>query len=111
MKMFIVGFFSALLLVVLVSGLTLFLATQIHRSSAAVIIIDIYEQAVGHDAPEVITPFEDTNNLSPKEQSSISKLYGLGITAGTSATTFSPQSKTQFYQWLIFVGKLIMRLG
>jgi hypothetical protein len=111
MKMFIVGFFSALLLVVLICGGTLLWFTQMPRANAAVIIIDIYEHAIGNDAPEVVTPFEDIGSLSQKEQSSISKLYGLGITAGTSATTFSPQSKTQIYQWLIFVGKLIMRLG
>jgi hypothetical protein len=111
MKMFIVGFFSALLLVVLVCGATLLWFTQMPRANAAVIIIDVYEHAIGNDAPEVVTPFEDIGGLSPKEQSSISKLYGLGITAGTSAIKFSPNDRTQLYQWLIFVGKLIMRIG
>jgi hypothetical protein len=97
-KMFVAGFASALLLIfLLVVG-----ATQLHRSTAAVIIASVFPSAHA-----VVTPFADTGNLTKLQQVSIAKLYGLHITTGTTSATFSPNLKTPLYQWFLFVGRAL----
>jgi hypothetical protein len=101
-KMFAAGFVSALILITLL----LVGATQLHRSTAAVIVASAFKSA-----PATTTPFTDIENLTPLQFTSIEKLYGLHITAGTTATTFSPDLKTSLYQWFLFVGKALMVSG
>ena len=52
-------------------------------------------------------PFTDTGDLSEKSQTAIAQLADLGITQGTSATTFSPGDNVRRDHMALFVSKLM----
>ena len=60
------------------------LTLNITRAEQAALTVKIYEAVTGKDAPSGDNPFTDTND---KE---IIKAFKLGITSGTTETTFSP---------------------
>ena len=51
------------------------------------------------------SPFTDIDNTPQKDY--IELAYAIGITAGTSETTFSPDVVTPLWQWAILYGKMI----
>lgn len=60
------------------------LTLNITRAEQAALTVKIYEAITGIDAPSGENPFTDTNDAE------IIKAFKLGITSGTTETTFSP---------------------
>ena len=52
-------------------------------------------------------PFTDTSDLSAKSQTAIAQLADLGITQGTSATTFSPGDNVRRDHMALFISRLM----
>ena len=98
-----------LTVIVVVLFLVLGLALTTDRADAAVVITKVYELFKGK-ASIVETPFVDIGGLSNIKRDSISKLYGLGITKGTSENTYSPNNHLEFYQVLLFSGRTIQAI-
>ena len=83
---------------------------KVSRAEAAVVIVKMYENFSGETAPVVATPFTDIGSLPAEQQDSIAKLYGLRITIGTSATTYSPDDDLELYQAFLLAGSTLQRL-
>lgn len=79
---------------------------EITRADMASFLIRTYEYITGKSGPEVDTPFSDISHLPLDVQSSIKKIYGLKITAGTSATTYSPELKINRAQMATFLSNM-----
>ena len=63
---------------------------------------------VGIDVPDAgDTGFTDTADLSAKSQAAISQLRQLGITQGTSATTYGPADSVTRGQMALFIARLM----
>ena len=78
----------------------------LNRGQAAVLFVGLYELAIGYNAGiPAECPFTDAGG-----NDAILKMYGLGITAGTSATTYSPDAPLKLYQALLFAGKTLQRI-
>lgn len=60
------------------------LTANITRAEQAALTVKIYEAVTGSEAPSGDNPFTDTNDTE------IIKAFKLGITSGTTETTFSP---------------------
>jgi len=58
------------------------------------------------EAPAVETPFTDLGNASVAHRDNIRRIYGLGITVGTSDTTFSPRMPASLQQAASFLARL-----
>ncbi len=58
------------------------------------------------DAPVVETPFTDLGDASDAHRDDIRRIYGLGITEGTSETTFSPLMPASPQQAASFLARL-----
>ena len=58
------------------------------------------------DAPVVETPFTDLGDASDAHRDDIRRIYGLGITEGTSETTFSPLMPVSPQQAASFLARL-----
>jgi len=80
-------------------------AVNLPRRTAVQMVVTVYA-ALGGELPEAGSHFRDVAGLA--EQEAIEQAWQLGITAGTSGDTFSPESKAHGWQWLIFIGKAIM---
>lgn len=67
------------------------LTAPITRSEFAAVAVQLYEQMGGkvYDPEGLTTPFTDTSS------DAITKAYAIGITNGTSPTTFSPYNKIE----------------
>lgn len=67
------------------------LTSPITRAEFAAVAVQLYEQMGGtvYDPAALTTPFTDTSS------DAITKAYAIGITNGTSPTTFSPYSKIE----------------
>lgn len=75
--------------------------------------VEILTQYALSRAPELkntpVTPtFTDIAHLSIYQQQIIELARAIGITAGTTSTTFSPDEITPFWQWSILYGKAVM---
>ncbi len=81
-------------------------AQEIARSDMALFLIRTYEYITQKKAVAVDTPFTDIGSLSLEIQDAIKKIYGLKITAGTSATTYSPDTKVNRAQMATFLSNL-----
>ena len=58
------------------------------------------------EAPVVETPFTDLEDAADAHRDDIRRIYGLGITAGTSDTTFSPGTPVSLPQAASFLARL-----
>ena len=58
------------------------------------------------EAPVVETPFTDLGQASDAHRDDIRRIYGLGVTAGTSDTTFSPRTLLSLPQAASFLARL-----
>ena len=63
------------------------------------------EAPVG-EAPVVETPFIDLAEASDAHRDNIRRIYGLGVTTGTSDTTFSPRAPASIQQAATFLARL-----
>jgi len=69
-------------------------------------------EAVGATLPSgVVASFEDTGDLSSETQGSITTLVSLGITSGTSDSTFSPYATVSRWQMALFLARLLDSVG
>jgi len=81
-------------------------AGTISRVEMSQFLYNTYRYLKGSDAPIVSVPFTDISNLSQNQRNIIARVYGLGLTAGTSATTFSPDMLVDRAQTAVFLVKL-----
>ena len=79
---------------------------KILRSEMALFLSRAYEFITKTTAPIVDVPFTDIGNLSKEVQIAIKKIYGLKVTAGTSATAFSPDMEVNRAQMATFLSSL-----
>lgn len=89
---------KTLICIVLLFGALIF---GITRGEFVGFMVDMYESAKGEI---VVTdcPFVDSNDFPQA-----CKAWAVGITAGTSPTTFSPFDMTKPYQAFLFIGKTL----
>lgn len=64
-------------------------------------LVDIYVPPAGE------TPFTDIADLSQESQDTISQIYQLGITIGTSATTYTPSRNVSRGEMALFLQRLM----
>lgn len=81
-------------------------STEITRADMALFLSRAYEFITKQSAPVVETPFTDIGTISEEVQTAIKKIYGLKVTAGTSATTYSPEMKVNRAQMSTFLSSL-----
>ena len=60
------------------------------RGHMALFLARLYKQATGNDAAKADTPFTDISNRTVEQETAIGQIYRLGVTTGTSDTTYSP---------------------
>lgn len=89
--------------IILVSLILFSVAFPMTRIQFVDKLIDIYEAERG-EIQYADCPFVDGNEVS-------CKAFSIGITAGTSSTTFSPNDNVEPYQAFLFAGKLLQALG
>jgi hypothetical protein len=66
----------------------------------------LYESITGAPAPVVAVPFNDMDTASPSHRDDIARIYGLGITTGTSPTTYIPLANVTRQQMASFLARL-----
>ena len=97
-----------------ISLLIAIVAGSIHgvdRASAAIFFVKMYERSTGSPAHIAETPFNDLGDLSKDQADAVAKLYGIGVTIGTSASTYSPHDPLLPYQFFLMLGKTLMKIG
>jgi len=75
------------------------------RGQMASFMARLYEKLKGASAPVVSTPFTDVDQGS-YAYDDVSRVYGLGLTTGTSETTFSPDDTVTREQMASFLARL-----
>ena len=75
------------------------------REQAAAMLARMYAAVSGSPADAVLTGFVDISSSFAADD--IARIYGLGITTGTSDTTFSPDEFATREQMAAFIGRLI----
>ncbi len=75
------------------------------RADLAAKMVDTYESQAGHEIEVSDCPFTDTGDFPEA-----CKAWEIEVTAGTSATTFSPSEKVRPYQAFLFAGKTMYAL-
>ncbi len=60
----------------------------------------------GGEAPVAETPFADLGDASSVHRENIRRIYGIGVTTGTSDTTFSPRAPASLQQVASFLARL-----
>jgi|GEM_PF-2734463 len=75
---------------------------NVSRMDMAEFLLKTYKLLTKKDAEVVPTPFTDITSLAQEKQDIVAKIYGLKITAGTSATTFSPNDPVNRAQMVTF---------
>lgn len=78
---------------------------QVTREQMVTFLGRLYELVRGAAAPVVETPFEDTDDLTWSAEF-VASMYGIGVTTGTTSTTFSPHDNVTREQ----VAALLARL-
>ena len=77
---------------------------HVTRMQMAAFMSRLYETMTGTDCPAVDTPFEDLpGNWA---DGAIACIYGLGVTTGTSATTYDPNGRVTRMQMAAFLDRL-----
>jgi len=67
--------------------------------------------AAGLQLPAGTAPFDDVKSLPADYQAAIGSLVALGITDGTSASTFSPDANVTRWQMAVFLVRLLRSSG
>ena len=73
------------------------------RGRMASLLARLHSVLTGDPAAVVATPFTDLDEASSTLSDDIGRIYGLGITSGTSDTTFSPDACTTRQQMASFL--------
>lgn len=81
---------------------------ELTRAQMASFIVRLWRDVLGRACPEVDTPFTDVDPDSV-HAADIDCLYGLRITAGTTATTYDPQAKLTSSQISLFLMRTYRR--
>ena len=77
------------------------------RGHMALFLTRLYKAATGSDAPAGDDiPFTDIGDRPAGEQAAIGSLFALGVTKGTSGTTYSPHSNVTREQMASFVARM-----
>ena len=76
------------------------------RGHMALFLTRLYKAVAGSDAPAAGTPFTDIGDRAFAERAAIGAIYALGVTTGTSATTYSPHSNVTREQMASFVARM-----
>ncbi|MCY4493086.1 MAG: S-layer homology domain-containing protein, partial [Acidimicrobiaceae bacterium] len=80
------------------------------RVQMASFLARLYEQVNGAAAPVAATPFTDVAEGSSASDD-VGRIYGLGITTGTSETTYSPTDPVTRVQMASFLARLYERVN
>ena len=80
-------------------------ANNVNRAQMASFFARLYKATTGTDAPITDTPFTDVETTSPT-YNDIGRIYGLGITTGTTPTTYSPANNITRAQMASFLARL-----
>ena len=80
-------------------------ATNVTRAQMASFLARLYKATTGTDAPIADTPFTDVETTS-SAYNDIGRIYGLGITTGTTPTTYSPATNVTRAQMASFLARL-----
>ena len=86
-------------------------AAPVRRSHMALFLTRLYKAVWGSLAPVVSTDFTDISQLDPEQQTAIAQIYGLGVTTGTSPTTFAPNQPVTRAQMGSFIARLYKKLA
>ena len=78
----------------------------VSRQQAASFLARLYRAMRGDDPPVVETPFTDLDQASESHRDNIGRIYGLGITSGTTDTTFSPDACVPRGRMATFLARL-----
>lgn len=81
------------------------LRVDMTRAQFAAVAVTLYEAASGQEAPQGEDPFTDTDDPF------VLKAYALGITTGTSATTFTPDGPLTREQAAVMLSRVYSLLG
>ena len=81
---------------------------ELTRAEMASFIVRLWRDVLKRACPDVETPFTDVDPDSV-HAADIGCLYGLGITAGTTATTYEPQSELTASQISRFLARIYRR--
>ena len=76
------------------------------RAHMALFLTRLYERVAGSEAPAADTEFTDIAERNAEQQAAIGQLFGLGVTTGTSATTYSPSDNVTREQMASFVARM-----
>ena len=79
-------------------------ADDVTRAQMAAFLSRLHTAITGDTAPVVDTPFIDIAGSSARDH--IARIYGLGITGGTTATTYSPADDVTRVQMAAFLSRL-----
>ncbi|MEM9464353.1 MAG: trypsin-like serine protease [Actinomycetota bacterium] len=77
------------------------------REQMASFLARLYESIVGEPAPVVPIPFDDLGRAAEYAREDIARIYGLGVTTGTSSTTYSPKDIVTREQMASFLARLL----
>ena len=80
-------------------------ADNVTRGQMASILARLYKAVTGADAAVKVTPFTDVDTTLAAYDD-IGRIYGLGVTAGTSPTTYSPADNVTRGQMASFLARL-----
>ena len=78
---------------------------NVNRAQMASFLARLYKATTGTDAPVADTPFTDVETTS-SAYNDIGRIYGLGITTGTTPTTYSPGANVNRAQMASFLARL-----
>ena len=79
-------------------------AGLVTREQMAAFLARLYQAITGEPAPVAITPFSDISTSFAGDD--IARIYGLGITTGTSPTMYSPAGLVTREQMAAFLARL-----
>ena len=79
---------------------------NVTRQQMASFLARLYLAITGTEAPAVPVPFNDIDTASFTHRDDIARIYGLGITTGTTPTTFSPLGNVTRQQMASFLTRL-----
>ncbi len=76
------------------------------RAHMALFLTRLYERVTGSEAPAADTEFTDIAGRNDEQQAAIGQLFGLGVTTGTTDTTYSPTDNVTREQMASFVARM-----
>ena len=80
------------------------------RGHMALFLTRLYEKVAGSAAPTGATEFTDIAERSDEQQAAIGQIFALGVTTGTTDTTYSPSNNVTREQMASFVARMYRAL-